>query len=173
MRAGPHGDPTKPAAPHSRKNTRIGGVWLTSAEMYDDKQWFAPNRCRALGAAAVPFASYLNQLHSKLHPRFADGFLAAADTLPKAHPLQKQSLATTVGLVIRGADGHLVWRGVLLSSGLTAFDVSALRALDLAAPFDAAPPATLSPDGNVYIQWQLRRDQMACSTLHVRPYLLR
>jgi hypothetical protein len=173
LACGPHRDPTEPAPPPAAKSRRIAGVLLASGEMHDDKLWFAPSHSRSLGAAAVPFARYLNQLHGKLHPHFANGLLAAINTLPEAHPLQEQSLAITVGLVIRGTDGHLVRRGVLRSSGLTAFDISALRAIDLAAPFGAAPSATLSPDGNVYVQWQLRRDQLACSTLHVRPYLLR
>jgi hypothetical protein len=173
LACGPHRDPTEPAAPPATRNTRIGGALVASGEMHDDNLWFAPSHSRSLGAAAIPFAMYVNQLHRKLHPQFADGLLTAMDRLPKAHPLQEQSLATTVGLVVRGTDGHLVWRSVLRSSGLTAFDISALRTIDLAAPFDAAPPATLSPDGNVYIQWQLRRDQMACSPVHVRPYLLR
>lgn len=121
-----------------RQKQAIVGILLAGGEMHDDKSWFAPSHSRSLGAAAVPLTMYLNQLHRKLHPQFADGLLTAMDRLPKAHPLQEQSLATTVGLVVRGTDGHLVWRSVLRSSGFTAFDISALRAIDLAAPFDAA-----------------------------------
>ena len=141
--------------------------------MHDENRWFAPSKLRPIGAAAVPFAMYLNQLHAKLHPHFANQFLAALDTLPKAHALQERSLATAVGLVIRGRDGQVVRRSVLHSSGSTSFDISALDAIDRASPFGAAPSATLSPDGNVYIHWELRRDQMACSTKQARPYLLK
>jgi hypothetical protein len=29
------------------------------------------------------------------------------------------------------------------------------------------------PDGNVYLHWEFRRDQMACSTLYAHPYILK
>lgn len=167
---GPHGDPT--VAPAEVVPT-AKFTPPASESMYDEKWWFGPNELRSIGAAALPFATYLNQLHAKLHPHFAGQFLAAMDKLPKTHPLQELSLATVVGLVIRGRDGQIVRRNVLRSSGSTSFDISALDAIDRASPFGRAPSATQSPDGNVYVHWELRRDEMACSTSQARPYILR
>lgn len=199
LACGPHRDPTEPGAipvragravqrkatggyPRDRRppgvavapqDVMVGTVLLSTDTMHDKKSWFGPSKLRPIGAAAVPFAMYLNKIHRKLHPQFADSFLAALDELPRAHHLQQPSLATTVGLIIRGRDGHVLRRSVLRSSGSTAFDISALSAIDLASPFAAAPVAIHSPDGNVYIHWELRRDQMACSTMQAHPYLLR
>jgi TonB family protein len=125
-----------------------------------------------LGGAARPFAAYLNRMHRKLHPVFSDGFLASVDRLPASHPLNDPSLMVTLELVIAGTDGRLVRRGIIRSSGVTAFDLSAVASVDRAAPFGAAPPDIVSPDGNVYVDWDFRRDQMACSTMHARPHLL-
>ena len=168
---GPHRDPT--TAPPSEGARNHHFTTRATERMHDEQYWFAPSRCKSIGAVALPFARYLNQLHAKLHPVFASQALAWMDTLPKSHALQEQSLATVVGLVIRGRDGQVVRRVVLRSSGSTFFDVSALDAIDRSAPFDAAPSAISSPDGNVYIQWELRRDKMACSTSQAHPYLLK
>jgi hypothetical protein len=61
---------------------------------------------------------------------------------------------------------------VVKTSGITAFDVSAVAAVEHAAPFGAAPASILSSDGNVYIHWTFRRDCMACSTLSAHLYYL-
>jgi hypothetical protein len=128
---------------------------------------------RPIGDAAVPFATYLNQIHGKLHPVFADIFLADADQLPADDALQNRSLRATVELVIDGESGRIVQKGIFQSSGLPAFDALALASIERAAPYGYAPPAIRSPDGNVYLRWLLRRDRLACSTLGMHPYLLK
>jgi len=63
--------------------------------------------------------------------------------------------------------------GVVKTSGITAFDVAALDAVDRAQPFGPAPNAIVSPDGNVYLHWEFHRDEVyACSTMGARPFLL-
>ena len=41
-----------------------------------------PGNQTALNTAAVPFASYLNGMHNRIHPIFADSFLGSLDGLP-------------------------------------------------------------------------------------------
>jgi TonB family protein len=127
---------------------------------------------RRLNNAAIPFAFYLNAMHRRIHPIFTDTFILSLDALPRTHPLNDEKLLTRVELVV-GGDGKLVRIGVVRTSGVTAFDVAVLESVDRAQPFGPAPREIQSTDGNVYIQWDFRRDPVyACSTMNSRPYSL-
>lgn len=132
-----------------------------------------PGNQTALNTAAVPFASYLNQIHNRIHPLFADGFLDSLDRLPASHPMNDRNLVTALEIVVDREEGRLVRRGVTRTSGVMAFDVSAIASVDRAAPFGTPPAEIVSPDGNVYLHWEFRRDDMACSTLFAHPYILK
>jgi hypothetical protein len=134
---------------------------------------FAPKNAHVIGDAALTFAEYLAAMHRKLHPIYADTFLAGLDKLPPDNPLQDHSLNVTVEVVLEGATGKLVQGRVVRGSRSSAFDLAGLRALEHAAPFGPAPEAIRSFDGNVHLQWELRRDAMACSSLGAHPFLLR
>src|SRR5690606_35065333 len=41
----------------------------------------------ALNAARVPFATYINMIHNRLHPIFAEEFLASLENLPPSNAL--------------------------------------------------------------------------------------
>ncbi len=131
-----------------------------------------PGNQTALNTAAVPFASYLNQIHNRIHPIFADGFLGSLERLPASHPMNDQRLITALEIVVDREEGRLVRRGVTRTSGVTAFDISAIAAVERAAPFGTPPSEIVSPDGNVYLHWEFRRDNMACSTMFAHPYIL-
>jgi hypothetical protein len=118
------------------------------------------------------FAQYLVAMHARLHPIFSDTFLNALDTLPPEHPMNAPDLRATLELVLESQTGRLIHRGVIETSGVTAFDVSAIAAVERAAPFGAPPSATLSSDGKFYVHWTFRRDGMACSALGAHPYRL-
>jgi TonB family protein len=124
-----------------------------------------------LGESKVPFAYYLNGMHGRIHDLFVD-FLEYADGLPPTHPLNDKRLATKLEIVL-GADGRIQRMGVIKPSGVTEFDGAALDVFDRAQPFGPAPSAILSADGDVYLQWELRRDEVyACSTMNARPFRL-
>ena len=162
-----------------RRRSEHRGSWATpSFERYRSAiENYVPSvkagNQTALNTAAVPFALYLNQIHSRIHPLFADDFLGSLDNLPASHPMNDQTLVTSLEIVVDHEEGRLVRRGVTRTSGITAFDVSAIAAVDRAAPFGTPPPEIVSPDGNVYLHWEFRRDQMACSTLYAHPYILK
>jgi TonB family protein len=144
--------------------------WRSAIENYVSS--VRPGNQTALNTAAVPFASYLNGMHNRIHPIFADSFLESLDGLPANHPMNDQHLVTRLEIVLT-KEGHLKRMGIVKTSGITAFDIAALDAVDRAQPFGPAPGAIVSPDGNVYLHWEFHRDEVyACSTMGARPYIL-
>ncbi len=126
----------------------------------------------SLNAARVPFASYLNEIHNKIHPIFADNFLGSLGGLPPTHQLNDQKLMARLEIVL-SKEGRIVRVGIVKASGVTAFDVAALDAVDRAQPFGKAPQPIWSPDGNVYLHWEFHRsEQYACSTMNAKPVIL-
>src|SRR4029079_11095266 len=110
-------------------------------------------------AAKVPFATYINAIHNRLHPIFAEEFLESLDGLPKSHALN-QDLITHVEIVLAKDTGRIVRIGITKASGVTAFDVVALSSVSRAQPYGKAPDAIISPDGNVYLHWEFHRDRV-------------
>ncbi len=144
--------------------------WRSAIENYVSS--VKPGNQTALNTAAVPFASYLNGMHNRIHPIFAESFLESLGNLPASHPMNDKHLVTRLEIVL-ARDGHLKKMGVVRTSGITAFDIAALDAVDRAAPFGPAPGAIISPDGNVYLHWEFHRDEVyACSTMGARPVIL-
>jgi len=145
--------------------------WKNAIENYVSS--VKPGNQTALNTAAVPFASYLNTIHNRIHPLFADSFLGSLDNLPKTHPLNSPRLITKLEIVVSPKEGRIVKMGIVRTSGITAFDIAALDAVHRAQPFGPAPGAIVSPDGNVYLHWEFHRDEVfACSTMHARPFML-
>jgi TonB family protein len=144
--------------------------WRGAIESYVSS--VLPGNQRALNTAAVPFATYLNGMHNRIHPLFADCFLESLDELPPTHPLNDQHLITRLEIVL-SSDGHVRRMGIVRTSGITAFDIAVLDAFERAQPFGPAPNDILSADGNVYVHWEVHRDEVfACSTMGARPFLL-
>jgi TonB family protein len=144
--------------------------WRSAIENYVSS--VKPGNQTALNTAAVPFATYLNGMHNRIHPIFAESFLGSLDALPKSNPLNDRKLITRLEIVVT-RDGHIVRMGIVKPSGVTAFDVAALDAVQRASPFGPAPTAIVSPDGRVYLHWEFHRDEVyACSTMNARPFML-
>jgi hypothetical protein len=157
-----------------RGSFRARGIerWRASIENYVPS--VKPGNQTALNTARVPFASYLNQIHNRIHPIFADGFLSSLDRLPATHALNREEMSTHLEIVVNQDDGRLVRMGITKTSGVTAFDIGALESVDQSAPFGKPPSAIVSPDGNVYLHWEFHRNpQLACSTYFARPYILK
>jgi TonB C terminal len=146
--------------------------WRASIENYASS--VKPGNQTALNTARVPFASYLNQIHNRLHPIFADSFLASLESLPADNPLNKPDMKTNLEIVLDKDEGKIVKMGVTHSSGSTVFDVAALESVQNAAPFGKPPPVIVSPDGKVYLHWEFYRNPYyACSTYFAHPYILK
>ena len=128
----------------------------------------------ALNTAAVPFAGYINSVHNRIHPVFAETFLLSLDSLPSSHPLNQPDISTHLEIVLSSVDGRIVDMGVTKTSGVTAFDIGALESVQRASPFGVPPKVIVSPDGNVYLHWEFHRNPYyACSTYFARPYILK
>lgn len=128
----------------------------------------------ALNTAAVPFATYLNRIHNRLHPIFAVNYLGFLDGLPGNAGLHDKDMKTNLEIVLSQSNGSIVKMGVTRTSGVTAFDISALESVQRASPFGAPPSSIVSPDGNVYLHWEFHRNPLfACSTYFARPYIIK
>ena len=163
-----------------RRRSEHRGSWKeTSFQKYQSaiENYVAgvkPGNQTALNTAHSPFANYLNAIHQRLHPVFADRFLSSLDRMPNDHPLNDMEMKTNLEIVLRPEDGRIVRMGVTKHSGVTAFDIGALESVRKASPFGTAPSAIVSPDGNVYLHWEFHRQpQYACSTYFARPYLIK
>lgn len=127
---------------------------------------------RALGKANYrPWAELLSQIHKRVHPLFADQYLASLDSLPAYSPLQDQALYAQLELHIIQSTGELATIGLRRSSGVPEFDVAAMIAFSKAFPIPIAD-GLASLNGQAYVTWEVRRDRLACSTLHAHPFHL-
>lgn len=132
-----------------------------------------PGNQTSLNAARVPFASYINRMHNRIHPIFADGFLRSIDDLGPGHALANMKLVTHLELVLDREAGKLLKFGVVKPSGVTAFEVAALRSIEQAGPFGKPPKSIVSTDGKVYIHWEFfRNPYYACTSRFARPFLI-
>lgn len=147
---------------------------MPEISLVGDSSAVRPGNQIALNAARVPFATYLVTIHNRIHPLFADQFLASLSQLPATHSLNDPNLITSVEISVAGDDGRLARVGVIRGSGVAVFDVAVLDALQRAAPFGKAPDAIRSADGNVHIHWEFHRDPVkSCSTMYAHPFILR
>ncbi|EYF01943.1 TonB C-terminal domain-containing protein [Chondromyces apiculatus] len=125
-------------------------------------------------AARLAQAAYLNKVHARIHPIFADQYLSSLDKLPASHLLNNMDLATHLEIVVTRDSGKLVRIGVTKASGVTTFDVATIDAVHRASPFGEAPDAVLSDDANVYLHWEIYRDpQRSCGTSGARVLFLK
>jgi len=145
--------------------------WRASIENY--VATVQPGNQTALNTARIPFATYLHDIHNRIHPIFAEAFLGHLASLPPNHPLNNMGMSTHIEVALSAKDGHIVKMGVTKSSSVTMFDVGALDSVKRASPFGPPPGAIVSSDGNVYLHWEFhRREELACSTYFARPFLL-
>jgi hypothetical protein len=128
-----------------------------------------PGDQTALNAAADPFASYLADVHRRIHRVFAYDFL---ENLPVAGgPFGDYSLHTELEIVING-DGSVQQVGIAETSGFLPFDYGAYNSVMRAAPYPVPPRKILSGDGRVYVRWGFYRNERQCGTFNARPYIL-
>jgi TonB family protein len=143
--------------------------WRSAIENYVSS--VKPGNQTALNTAKSPFATYLNGMHNRIHPIFAESFLGSLAGLPSTNPMNSPKIFTRLEIIIT-PNGHIVKMGVVKTSGVTAFDIAALDSVQRASPFGPAPSAIISPDGRVYLHWEFHREEaIACSTLNAMPYI--
>ena len=124
-----------------------------------------------LGTRASPFAAYITKMHRQIHRLFGDGFLAEIEGKSGKTPYDDYTLWTKVEIVLK-PDGVVDKVTIVRTSGVMAFDVAAIDSVMSAAPFPKSPPEIRSANGNVYLHWEFHRDDSACTTANVQPFIL-
>jgi HEAT repeat protein len=103
-------------------------------------------------------ASYLTAVAAQLQPRWSDFLEDCRLRLPRAHPLNVTTLATTFDLAI-DRDGRIAGRTQVEMSGNGDFDTAAADVLADASPLPAPPSELFSDDDLVHLRWQFARDR--------------
>jgi outer membrane biosynthesis protein TonB len=124
----------------------------------------------ALDAAASPFATFLSDMHRRIHREFADRYLAAIP-IDASEDLNNPSLNTTLEIAVN-PDGTIHRVGVVATSGNILFDFGAFNSVMRAQPFPRPPSIILSGDGHAWLHWRFDRGPRQCGTWNARPFLL-
>jgi TonB family protein len=132
-----------------------------------------PGNQAELGTRAHPFAGYITSMHRQIHKLFAFGFLTDLDQrIGKGKSIYDDMTLWTKLEIVVNPDGTVDKVGIVRASGVQGFDVAAIDSVMSAAPFEVPPKAIRSADGKVYLHWQFHRDEMACITSGVDPFIL-
>ncbi|HEY4185047.1 MAG TPA: TonB family protein [Polyangia bacterium] len=111
-----------------------------------------------------PVGDYLRLAHTRVHARWAEGFLKPVATATPAAPATAADgpREATIALTIRW-DGTVAEATVRSSSSSTEFDHAAVDAIRKSAPFPLPTSEVLSDDGYAHFEWTLSRDSRACA----------
>jgi TonB family protein len=109
-----------------------------------------------------PGAAWLDEVHERLHHRWAEGFLEQARLyLPPQHKLNDPALEATLQFGV-APDGSVRGVEVTKPSGNADFDAAARQVAGDAAPLPPPPADLLSDDGEAHVSWRFARDQRQC-----------
>ncbi|MEE9385620.1 MAG: TonB C-terminal domain-containing protein [Nannocystaceae bacterium] len=169
-------DPVARADVRSRQESENKGVWDDVRRRFQSPlENMVPEvqvgNQTALSSRKHPFARYIATIHRGIHKRFAYGYLAQLDTRGPGHALNEAGLWTRVEMVI-GASGQLEKVITVHFSGNSEFDAAAREIVWAEEPFPAAPQAIRSGNGKVYMHWTFHRNERACGTFGVQPFIL-
>jgi len=132
-----------------------------------------PGNHTSVNAEADIAATYINKIHSKIHPRWGGSYLPRLDRrYGPGHPLSNADLNAVLEFVVDGSTGELEEVTIVSSSGITSYDMEAVTIAEQVAPHPEAPDPLVSPDGNVYLHWNFWRDQRQCGTFGVSLFKL-
>ncbi len=119
-----------------------------------------PGNHTSVNARADAAATYVNEIHSKIHPQWGGEFLPRLDRrFGPGSPLSDSDLNAVLEFVVDGDSGELEEVTIAESSGQTTYDMEAVAIAKSVAPHPEAPDEIVSPDGNVYLHWNFWRDQ--------------
>ncbi|HVJ89454.1 MAG TPA: TonB family protein [Labilithrix sp.] len=118
------------------------------------------------------WAAFLIAVHDRLHPVFADTYLASLCALGPRNALNAPALRTKLEIAVL-ADGSIDEIGVVQASGQPTFDVAAVESFERIAPLPRPDASMFSVDGRVHLHWQFSRDETrGCSTIDAWPLSL-
>jgi TonB family protein len=119
----------------------------------------------------ILWARFLDGVRTRLHATVSDEYLSGVlDHSAKEDPRNDPRLRVRLELAF-GAVGNLAFVRVVRSSGAARFDEEIEETVRRAAPSPVAPSELQSPDGNVYAEWEIHRDEVfGCSPMNARPW---
>ena len=119
-----------------------------------------------IGGTGVEGA-YLQQVHQRVHSRWAENFLRlASEKLPASDPVNDATRTATADVVL-GQDGQILSLELTKSGGLGGFDDAVKEILRDSVPFPPAPVDARSDDERVHLRWTFARDQRRCAGVTV------
>jgi TonB family protein len=130
-----------------------------------------PGNQTELGTRAAPFAAYIARMHRGIHKLWGFGVLEDWDKKSASNPLNDMELWTMIEIVLNG-DGTIDKLTIVRPSGFLPFDVAAMDVVMSAGPYPDPPQAIKSANGKIYLHWRFHRDDRACGTFGVDPYVL-
>ena len=142
--------------------TLVGSVMAASLGAIP-RAWAADSAAEPAIATPGPVGDYLRRAHTKVHARWAEGYLKAKTPFAAgAAPATDGAHQATVALTIRW-DGTVAEATMRAFSGSNDFDHAAVDALRKSGPFPLPTPDVLSDDGYAHFEWTLSGDGRACS----------
>jgi TonB family protein len=130
-----------------------------------------PGNQTALGTRAAPFAAYIARMHRGIHKLWGFGVLEDWDRKSSSSPFNNMEMWTMIEIVLNG-DGTIDKLTVARPSGYLPFDVAAMDVVMSAGPYPDPPAGIKSGNGKIYLHWRFHRDDRACGTFGVDPYIL-
>lgn len=129
-----------------------------------------PGNQTALNAAASPFATFLSDMHRRIHREFADRYIAGLGP-DSPGGVNDPSLRTTLEIAVN-EDGSIHRVGIVRTSGNTLYDFGAFASVWRAQPLPRPPAIILSGDGRAWLRWHFDRGPRHCGTWNAEPYML-
>jgi TonB family protein len=114
-------------------------------------------------ASGTAEATYLKELHTHIHRRWAENFLRlVGEKLPASNPLNDANKVAEVDVIV-APDGQLISAKITRSSGFAGFDDAIIEVLHDGVPFPSPPPPVRSDDDKLHAHWLFARDQRRCA----------
>ena len=119
-------------------------------------------------------AEYLALMHKEIHPRWAEGYLLLLDTNYRFTnaALQNDDLKAASAITLDSL-GKVIDVRMVYSSGISEYDMEAIRVSRYSSPGIAPPKTMLSPNGKAYVHWTFWRDMRQCGVFGVKVFRIK
>jgi TonB family protein len=165
---------------YSEKSIRQRGTPFGFGSLYgkvkdaigSKRGWVKPGNQEPLGARQKLFRDYIWVVHEKIHPYFADSFLASLSVFSPNDPINNFNLYATAEFEIL-ENGRVNEVRIIRSSGNNMFDAAAADSIYRSSPHPPPPEKILSWNRRLYLRWGFYRNQRKCGEFNAEPYILR
>lgn len=119
-------------------------------------------------------SEYLALMHKEIHPRWAEGYLLRLDSNYRFTnaALQNSELKAATEITLDSL-GKVIDVRMVYSSGISEYDMEAIRVSRYSSPGIAPPKTMLSPSGKAYVHWTFWRDMRQCGVFGVKVFRIK